>query len=213
MNESMQCRPQWKVIPKNDLNSETTNSYSSQITINRGLIMPFADSDLLGSINFAASKLGIATVREAQKSALLQYLRNRDVFVSLETGGGKSFIFQAAPICWDFLKAKEATDANPVQKSLAIIVSPITALITDQVSQLCELNIAAVHLPRPSDSEDDSSRWNTVAQKISDGQVSLMYTSPETLSTKRCRDLLARQNVRENVCGIFVDESHCVYKW
>ena len=162
------------------------------------------------SIQFAAKKLGIQTVRDKQEEALLQYLRNRDVFVSLETGGGKSFIFQAAPLCWDFLKTKRQPEAAPVQNSLAIVVSPINALIEDQISSLKKKNIPALHL-HGSASED--TEWESEALKVKHGQVSIVYASPETLSTKRCRDLLTTRNVRENICGIFVDESHCIYKW
>ena len=163
------------------------------------------------SIQYAAKTLGIQNVREKQEEALLQYLRKRDVFVSLETGGGKSFIFQAAPLCWDFLKAKrQPVAAAQVQKSLAIVVSPINALIEDQISSLKKKNIPALHLHRPA-SED--TEWESEALKVKHGQVSIVYASPETLATKRCRDLLTTRNVRENICGIFVDESHCIYKW
>lgn len=169
------------------------------------------DRTLLDSIRYAGTKLGIENVRANQESALLEYLRNRDVFVSLETGGGKSFIFQAAPICRDYLKGQESSSSSVNQKSLAIVVSPITALIEDQISHLTKKNIHAIHLHRPH--EDDPHQWDIDAAKIANGEISVVYTSPETLTTKRCRDLLSRRNVRENICGLFVDESHCIYKW
>ena len=134
--------------------------------------------DFIESIRFAASKLGITTVRETQEAALCQYLRNRDVFVSLETGGGKSFIFQAAPLCWDFLKSKRESpsqEGSPPQRSVAIVVSPITALIEDQISTLTKKDISAIHLHRPNVDEDD--QWNSEALKVRNGEVSIVYAS------------------------------------
>ena len=188
------------------LNKEASQQHSAVTMDNPDLLQQ--------SIQSAATKLQIETVRDKQEEALLQYLRNRDVFVSLETGGGKSLIFQAAPLCWDFLKSKREPQVQNVrQLSLAIVISPITALIEDQISSLTKKNIAAIHLHRPADDEKDSDKWESQAFKLSNGEVSVLYASPETLATKCCRDLLTTRNVRENICGIFVDESHCIYKW
>ena len=78
------------------------------------------------AIIHASNKLGIETVTIQQRKAVQSFLQGHDVFVSLPTGSGKSFIFQSAPICVNFLKK--------VNNSIALVISPIKALVEDQVN-------------------------------------------------------------------------------
>ena len=58
-----------------------------------------------------------------------------------------------------------------------------------------------------------NSKWDKTKASISDGKYSLIYGSPETFSKSATKDLLASREVRNNICGIFVDESHCIEQW
>jgi ATP-dependent DNA helicase RecQ len=156
----------------------------------------FSADELSRSLHSAADKLGIDDFHPQQRSALEAFLRGHDVFVNLPTGFGKSMIFQAAPFCWDFLR--QATG------SIAIVISPLTALMKDQIDSLKRRGITAACLTRDTELVTKSA--------INKGQFSLVFASPEAMSASG-RALLSADVYKKNLCGIFVDESHCVKKW
>lgn len=152
--------------------------------------------ELQRSLHSAADRLGINDFHPQQRSALEAFLRGHDVFVNLPTGFGKSLIFQAAPFCWDFLRQSAG--------SIAIVISPLTALMHDQLNSLKRKGISAACLTRDTTPETKSA--------INKGQFSLVYASPEAMSVS-ARALLSTDVYKKNLCGIFVDESHCIKKW
>ena len=85
-------------------------------------------------------------------------LKLPDVFVSLPTGSGKSFIFQAAPICVNYKKR--------VNNSVALVISPIKALVDDQVMQLKAKGISASFV-RDVNTKDEN--------------LSVIFASPESI--------------------------------
>jgi ATP-dependent DNA helicase RecQ len=86
----------------------------------------------------AKTKLNIKEITVHQEKAVRSFLEGHDVFVSLPTGSGKSFIFQSAPTCSNILKT--------ISNSVALVISPIKALVDDQIRKLKSIDIIASSL-------------------------------------------------------------------
>ena len=82
-----------------------------------------------------ASALGISTLKSQQSEAIFQFLHGRDVFVALPTGYGKSLCYMALP--WIFDRLRGVTN-----QSVVLVVSPLVALMADQVAQCCSCAVA-----------------------------------------------------------------------
>ena len=82
------------------------------------------------AIQTAAEELGYSNLRVKQKEAIMHYLQGKDVFISLPTGSGKSLCYYILPIVFDILR----NNSDP--KCIVIVVSPLVALMKDQVTSL-----------------------------------------------------------------------------
>ncbi len=74
-----------------------------------------------------------------KQGAILNFVVGKDVFVSLPTGGGKSLCYAALPSVFDRLR-------RVTQKSLTVVVSPLNALMQDQVSKFTSMGMTSVHI-------------------------------------------------------------------
>lgn len=90
--------------------------------------LKFKPEELNGGLTSAADKLGMSDFRSQQRIALEAIFQGHDVFVGLPTGFGKSAIFHAAPFCANFLRQS--------YDSIAVVISPLTALMADQLDAL-----------------------------------------------------------------------------
>ena len=97
------------------------------------IIGAIMDSGLKGIVSAAAQALGYTSLKSEQETALLSFLGGRDVFVSLPTGYGKSLCYAALPATFDSLR--QAT-------SIVVTVSPLIALMKDQVATLSARGLA-----------------------------------------------------------------------
>lgn len=158
------------------------------------------DQTVLDAIVWAGSQLGYE-LRARQKEVVLNFVKGRDVFVSLPTGSGKSLCYSVLPWTYDCLRCRSKPS------SIIIVVSPLVALMKDQVSSLAEKGMSAVYVGEASNSEDK------IAQ-IYEGQFQVVFFSPELLLTDETwRDMLQSPLYKENLVGFIVDEAHCVKKW
>ena len=133
---------------------------------------------------------GFSSFRKPQEAIISTVLNNQDCIALLPTGGGKSICFQVPAI------AKEG---------VCLVISPLVALMQDQVSQLKEKGIKAETIPSKS-SED---KIITLFDKIKFGKVKFLYISPERLQSK-----LIQQKTQElQINTIAVDEAHCISEW
>ncbi|TBR20321.1 RecQ family ATP-dependent DNA helicase [bacterium] len=132
---------------------------------------------------------GYSTFRTLQKEAVEAALSGRDSLVVLPTGGGKS-------LCYQLPAAME--------KGLVLVVSPLIALMDDQVSAAREAGLAAdaLHSNLVGSEKSDAYR------RLERGQTTLLYVSPERLLVGDLAEDLA-----ERLCLIAVDEAHCVSHW
>lgn len=136
------------------------------------------------------SRFGHESFRPAQEEIINAALNGRNTVALLPTGGGKSLCFQIPAL------AKEG---------ICIVISPLIALMQDQVNALKSKNIKALNLAGPlSFSELDILLGNCIH-----GNFKFLYISPERLQNELVQNRIARMNVN----FIVVDEAHCISQW
>lgn len=133
---------------------------------------------------------GYDRFRPLQEQVLVPALAGRDVLAVLPTGGGKSLCFQV-PALHD--------------KGLTVVVSPLIALMQDQVGALQRRGVGATTLS----GELDRGRYLEVLDQAASGALRLLYVSPERLP-RVAGDLVER---RVPVSRLAVDEAHCIVEW
>jgi ATP-dependent DNA helicase RecQ len=113
-----------------------------------------------------------------------------DALVLMPTGGGKSLCYQIPAL---------------LRPGTAIVVSPLIALMQDQVEALNQLGVEAAFL----NSSQDGATQAAVERRFAAGELKLLYVAPERLLSARCLDLLGRAEL-----ALFaIDEAHCVSQW
>ena len=136
------------------------------------------------------SVFGYAAFRGEQAAVVDHLIAGGDALVLMPTGGGKSLCFQIPAL------AREGT---------AIVVSPLIALMQNQVEALLQVGVKAAFL----NSTLDARAALQLEQRLLDGAVDLLYVAPERLLTARFIDLLERSRI-----SLFaIDEAHCVSQW
>ncbi len=133
---------------------------------------------------------GYDAFRPLQEEIISSVLQGNDTLALLPTGGGKSICFQVPAMCME---------------GLCLVVTPLIALMTDQVENLKKRGIEAVEMhsgmhPRELD---------LAFEKCSDGRAKFLYLSPERLETRRFREKLRQMDV----ALLAVDEAHCISQW
>ena len=124
------------------------------------------------------------------------FLRGNDVFVSLPTGSGKSLCYCLLPLVFDLLR-----QTSEAQSSIDVVVSPLIALMQDQVRGMNECGVRAVYAGITDDE---------LAESVCDGSFQLVYLSPESLITDgRWRGMLQNPIYQERLVGLAVDEALC----
>ncbi len=133
---------------------------------------------------------GYDTFRPLQQEAMAAVMEGRDSVVVLPTGGGKSLCFQTPAVAMG---------------GMAIVVSPLIALMKDQVDALCNCGVVAGYI----NSTQSADEHREVADQIRSGQLKLLYVSPERLLMPRTLDFLSKANVSL----VAIDEAHCISSW
>ena len=140
----------------------------------------------------------IKKLSEEQFKALLHFLNGRDTFACLPTGHGKTLIYQIA-----VLVARTGKVKILPSNALVVVVSPLNALISDQLESCQRLKLKAVKMEQEVFDNDD---------KLTElEEADVVYCSPETLENIRSKQFLLR--IDNRLIGIVVDESHCVVSW
>ena len=133
---------------------------------------------------------GFSAFRGLQEAAVARVVAGGDALVLMPTGGGKSLCYQVPALC---------------RPGTAVVVSPLIALMDDQVAALRQLGVAAGALH--SEVEPDEAR--RVGRELDAGALDLIYLSPERLLMPGTLDRLRRIEV----ALVAVDEAHCVSAW
>lgn len=135
---------------------------------------------------------GYQDFRPPQGEIIQTLLLGRDALIILPTGGGKSICFQLPAL---------------LQTGLTIVVSPLVALMENQVAGLRQLGLSGALLH----GELTKSERRKTLQAIARQQLSLLYLSPETLLSKPVWQLITRSEIK--ITGLILDEAHCLTQW
>lgn len=133
---------------------------------------------------------GYDTFRDSQEEIINAVVNGKDALALLPTGGGKSLCYQLPAL---------------ILEGTCLVVSPLLALMKDQVQQMKRLGIEAEYLS----SELDEFDAEVIFNRCKDGLTKLLYISPERLTNR-----LFLQNLEEiQISFIAVDEAHCISEW
>ncbi len=146
-------------------------------------------SDLDGAQRILRTTFGFEEFRPGQSEIVAAVLDGRDVLAVMPTGSGKSLCYQLPALL----------------RGLTIVVSPLIALMRNQVAQLRGYGIAAAAL----NSANDPTENRAVLDDITRGELRLLYVAPERLVRPDTLALLKRAEV----ALLAVDEAHCISQW
>jgi len=136
------------------------------------------------------STFGYTEFRGSQAAIIQQLIAGNDAVVLMPTGGGKSLCYQIPSI---------------VRKGTGIVISPLIALMQDQVSALQQLGVNAAYL----NSTLDAAEAADVENRLLAGKLDLLYVAPERMMTPGFLGLLEQAEI-----ALFaIDEAHCVSQW
>jgi ATP-dependent DNA helicase RecQ len=133
---------------------------------------------------------GYDTFKPLQREIIANVQARRDTLVIMPTGGGKSLTYQVPALLFD---------------GLTVVVSPLIALMKDQVEQLSALGVPALFLNSSLAPEEYQQNMDLVKR----GLIKLLYVAPETLLTARLSSLLSGLQVDL----LAIDEAHCISEW
>ncbi|MEY2487889.1 MAG: ATP-dependent helicase RecQ [Verrucomicrobiota bacterium] len=133
---------------------------------------------------------GYSAFRPLQEEIIRDALAGRDVFALMPTGGGKSICFQLPALLRD---------------GMTIVVSPLIALMKDQVDSLQASGVAATFLNSTLDSEEGRRRFRGLHR----AEYKLLYVAPERLML----DGFLESALNWNIAQIAIDEAHCISEW
>jgi ATP-dependent DNA helicase RecQ len=145
---------------------------------------PAAAIELLNAV------FGFPAFREGQERAVEKLLAGQSVVAIFPTGGGKSLCYQLPALLLD---------------GLTLVISPLIALMKDQIDFLKSKGVAAARLD--SSVEPDEAR--AVYRDLHSGRLKLLYVAPERLASERFVELLKRLRLSM----LAVDEAHCISEW
>src|SRR5271169_4743039 len=147
-------------------------------------------SDLTAAQRSLRTTFGFETFRPGQGDIVTAILDGRDVLAVMPTGSGKSLCYQLPSLISD---------------GLTIVVSPLIALMRNQVAQLRGYGVAAAAL----NSSNDAAENQSVLDRMARGELRLVYVAPERLVRSETLALLKRAKVTL----LAVDEAHCISQW
>jgi ATP-dependent DNA helicase RecQ len=132
--------------------------------------------------------------RPGQRPVIEALLSGRDALAVLPTGGGKSLCYQLPAL---------------VKEGLVLVISPLVALMEDQVRQLRQRKIpsACLHAGLAPEVRQQ------VCRSLAEGALNLLYLAPERLQTAQIRDLIAATHAQGRLVALAVDEAHCISAW
>ena len=178
-----------------------TRLHESKMSKTVASIGKLSASAIASSVKSAFERLGNDSVREEQFDSVRAILEGRDAFVSLPTGSGKSLCYGCLPLVFDELQAV------PQGRSIVVVVSPLMALMMDQVQTFSTKGVKAAYL-----GVDDIE--GSTGDQVEKGEISLVFMSPELMITGcRWREMFRSAVYQENLGAVVVDEAHCVDKW
>ncbi len=152
------------------------------------------DSIEMTDLEILREVFGYDSFRGNQQEIIRQVASGKDALVLMPTGGGKSLCYQIPAL---------------MREGAGIVVSPLIALMQDQVDALRQLGVPAAFL----NSSLDPSESREVAKRLSAGEIKLLYVAPERLVTESFLNFLGRLRDGHGISLFAIDEAHCVSQW
>lgn len=137
---------------------------------------------------------GYDSFRPGQREIVEAALEQRDMMIVMPTGGGKSLCFQLPAL---------------LKPGLSVVVSPLIALMQDQVEALLDNGIGATFLNSTLSAQEVRSRETAILE----GKIKLLYVAPERLLGERFLPFLDRVAEKLEISAFAIDEAHCVSEW
>ena len=141
---------------------------------------------------------GYASFRGQQQDIIEHVTGGGDALVLMPTGGGKSLCYQIPAIA-----------RQRAGRGVTLVISPLIALMQDQVDALHEAGVAASFL----NSTQDWRETQAVERQLLAGHITLLYAAPERVTTPRFLELLDALHARGQLGLFAIDEVHCVSQW
>jgi ATP-dependent DNA helicase RecQ len=167
--------------------------------VNPPVHLPEPTADLQSAAHQVLSAVfGYTAFRGQQAEIVEQVAAGGDALVLMPTGGGKSLCYQVPAIV-----------RHTRGQGVAVVVSPLIALMHDQVGALEEAGVHAAFL-NSSQTGEEASR---IEREMMSGRLTLLYAAPERLTTPRFLAQLASLHERGLLSMFAIDEAHCVSQW
>ena len=142
------------------------------------------------ALHILETVFGYSSFRGQQDEIVQHVVQGGDALVLMPTGGGKSLCYQVPAL---------------VRDGVGVVVSPLIALMQDQVDALAEVGVRAAFL-NSTQTFDEAMQ---IERRVRSGDIDLLYVAPERLMTPRCLELLEAAHI-----ALFaIDEAHCVSQW
>lgn len=181
-----------------DFEAEDVTASSSTTQTLKENEAPLTSSSFYAEIRFQLSNVfKLTDFRPNQLGAITATLEGKDAFVLMPTGGGKSLCYQLPAVC-----------TTGKTTGVTVVVSPLLALMKDQVNSLIAKDVKALL----SNSETGGDDWNRLI--MCKPKPSLWYLTPEKLrDSGKVNDILARLYKDQSLARFVIDEAHCISTW
>ncbi len=136
---------------------------------------------------------GYSSFRKGQEDTIREVLKGTDALVVMPTGGGKTLCYAIPAI---------------ISKGVTIVVTPLLALMDDQVKRLKEQKMSVAYINSTMAEEKDN-----VLHCLLQGSIKYVFITPEALLTSQFQIIVKRMSEAGNLSRIIVDEAHCVDTW
>ncbi|GJC92993.1 recQ family ATP-dependent DNA helicase [Colletotrichum higginsianum] len=148
-------------------------------------------------------RFGLKSFRLEQKAAINRLLDGDSAVVVFPTGGGKSLCYQVPAVAIKELD-RETGARSPEDGGVSVVISPLIALMKDQVDALRRRGVAAAVL----DSTQSREEFVDIHSKLANGKLDLLYCAPERLNNEGF--LASLQSIRGGIRLLAIDEAHCI---